>query len=85
MSLKLNIYTAAFTARCPNDGALIDYKLEIRTPETIMVERINEATRAHDVGIQEQIADQLHDSFGGELRLWGTHQGVGIESVRLLE
>lgn len=85
MSLKLNIYTTTFAARCPNDGAVIDYKLEIRTPETLMVERINEATGAIDAGIQEQIADLLHDSFGGELRMWGTHQGVDIESVRLLE
>lgn len=85
MSLKLNIYTTTFVARCPNDGAVIEYRLEIRTPETLMVERINEATRGHEVGIQEQIADQLHDTFGGELRMWGTHQGVDIESVRLLE
>jgi len=85
MSLKLNIYTATFAARCPNDGAMIDYTLEIRTPETLMVERINEATGAIEAGIQEQIADQLHDSFGGELRIWGTHQGVEVETVRLLE
>lgn len=85
MSLKLNIYTATFAARCPNDGAMIDYTLEIRTPETLMVERINEATHAIDVGHQEQIADHLHERFGGELRVWGTHQGVDIESVRLLE
>lgn len=85
MSLKLNIYTMNFIARCPNDGAVIDYRLEIRTPEMIMVEHINSETHGIVEGHQEQIADHLHERFGGELRIWGTHQGVDIESVRLLE
>lgn len=85
MSLKLNIYRHWFVAQCPNDGEMIYYKLEIKTPEVIMVEHIKTATALFKKGHQEQIADALHEQFAGELRMWGTHQGVEIETVRLLE
>ena len=85
MSLKLNIYRHAFSAICPNDGELIAYKLEIKTAETIMVERIKAFTASLGPGHQEQFADALHGEFGGEQRMVAFHQGVEIETVRLLE
>ncbi|HFQ7428305.1 TPA: hypothetical protein ACXIGP_001791 [Pseudomonas aeruginosa] len=83
--IGFNIYKHWFVAQCPNDGEQIYYKLQIRTTKTIFVEHIKAATALIKAGIQEQIADQLHDKFGGELHLFGTHQGVELESVRLDE
>lgn len=83
--IGFNIYKHWFVAICPNDGEHIYYRLQIRTPKTILVEHIRTATALIKKGFQEQIADQLFDQFGGDLRLFGTHQGVEIESVRLDE
>lgn len=83
--IGFNIYKHWFVAQCPNDGDQIYYKLQIRTTKTIFVEHIKAATALIKAGIQEQIADGLFDQFGGELRIWGTHQGVEIETVRLDE
>lgn len=81
----MNIYRHTFAATCPNDGDLIVYRLEIRSLCMIWVEHIKAATAIIKSGIQEQIADQLHDRFGGDLTLIGNHQGVEIESIRLKE
>lgn len=83
--IGFNIYKHWFVAQCPNDGEQIYYKLQIRTTKTLFVEHIKAATALIKVGIQEHIADSLHDQFGGDLRIWGTHQGVEIETVRLDE
>lgn len=83
--LKYNIYTHTFSAKCPEDGAIIAYTLEIKTPETIIVSRITEYTDAIHEGIQEIIADGLHDAFGGEQKIIAWHQNVKIVSVRLSE
>ena len=85
MSLKLNIYRHSFSAICPNDGEVIAYKLEIKTAETIMVERIKAFTAGLGPVHQEQFADALPDEFGGEQRIVAYHQAVEIETVRLLE
>lgn len=85
MSMKLNIYRHWFVAQCPNDGEMIYYKLEIKTAAMIMVEHIKTATALIKKGHQEHIADALHEHFGGELRLFATHQGVELETVRLME
>ncbi|MCY1557038.1 hypothetical protein D9M68_938490 [compost metagenome] len=85
MSLKQNIYRHVFSAKCPNDGELITYKLEIKTAETIMVERIKIFTWAINIGYHEQLADELHREFGGEQRMVAFHQDAEIETVRMLE
>lgn len=79
----MNTYRHTFAATCPNDGDLIVYQLEIRTTGIIWVEHIKAATAIIKSGIQEQIADLLHESLGGDLTLLGVHQGVEIKSVRL--
>lgn len=78
----MNIYRSTFTAICPNDGEVIIYSLEIHSLGIIYVEHINTATALIKKGIQEQIADSLHATFGGELILKAVHQGVEIESLR---
>lgn len=81
----MNIYRHTFAAHCPNDGDLIIYRLEIRSVGMIWVEHIKAATALIKEGIQEQIADSLHGALGGQLTLFGTHQGIEIESIRLPE
>lgn len=81
--LCVNIYRHTFYAVCPSDGDVIAYRLEIKTASMIMVEHIRTATALIKQGFQEQIADQLHERFGGELRMVATHQGIEIESLRL--
>ena len=81
----MNIYRHTFVATCPSDGESIIYRLEIKTTKVIMVEHIKTATALIKKGYHEQIADQLHDCFGGEQRIVATHQGVEIETLRLAE
>ena len=83
--IGLNIYRHTFIAECPSDGDSIIYRLEIKAPKVIMVEHIRTATALIKKGYHEQIADQLHDRFGGEQRIVATHQGVEIETLRLAE
>lgn len=80
--LSVNTYRHTFVATCPSDGDQIVYRLELTTPGMILVEHIRTATALIREGFQEQIADQLHQRFGSDLRLVGTHQGVEIESLR---
>lgn len=79
------IYNLKFVARCPNDGEIIFYRWELKTASMIMVEHLKTAVALIKEGHQERIADDLHARFGGEQRIWGIHQGVDIESVRLME
>lgn len=78
----MNVYRHQFAALCPADGALIVYRLEIRSPTMIHVEHIITATRLIKSGYQEQIADDLLECFGGEQTILGTHQGVEVETIR---
>lgn len=50
-----------------------------------MVEHIRTATSLIKKGYHEKIADELHERFGGEQRIVATHQGVEIETLRLVE
>jgi hypothetical protein len=77
-----NIYRHTFAAACPSDGELIIYRLEIKAKKLIMVEHIRTATALIKKGYHEQIADQLHERFGGEHRLEATHQGIEILTIR---
>lgn len=78
----MNIYTAQFFANCPNNGARIHYALRIETPEQIPVEQINAVLDATDEGFHEEIADQMHERFGGTQILKAHHHGVDIETRR---
>lgn len=78
----MNIYRHTFVARCPSDGEMIIYRLQIETQGMVMVEHIKTATSLIKEGYQERIADQLHQQLGGVQRLVATHQGVDIESIR---
>ncbi|MGO2711554.1 hypothetical protein [Pseudomonas helleri] len=79
----MNIYRHTFAAVCPSDGELIIYRLEVRSPLMIRVERIKEETAVIKKGWHEQIADQLAEALGGDQTIIATHQGVEIETVRL--
>jgi hypothetical protein len=79
----LNIYRHTFVAKCPADGEMIVYSLEIRSLQMIHVEHIKTATALIKKGWHEQIADRLSESLGGEQTIIATHQGVEIETVRL--
>lgn len=78
----MNIYRTSFVAVCPNDGASIVYNLEISSPKTIFVEHINTATALIKRGLHEQIADDLHQQFGGWQKITAVHQGVSVISIR---
>ena len=77
----MNIYRHSFKAKCPNNGAMIDYLLLISSERMIMVEDIQRHT-AIDSGYHEAIADQLHAALGGRQRLLARHHGTDIETVR---
>ncbi|TWI48026.1 hypothetical protein IQ22_04219 [Pseudomonas duriflava] len=78
----INIYRHTFVATCPSDAEQIIYKLEIKTPEMLMVEHIRTATALIKKGYHEAIADELHRRFGGDHRMVATHQGVEVETIR---
>ena len=83
--ISMNTYRHTFVATCPSGGDSIVYSLEIKGPAIIMVEHIRTATALIKRGYHEQIADQLHERFGGEQRIVAVHQGVQIETLRLSE
>lgn len=79
----MNIYRHSFVAECPADGDQIVYRLEIQSKAMIHVEHIRTATALIKRGYHEEIADQLHQRFGGEQHIVAVHQGVEIETVRV--
>lgn len=81
----MNIYRHTFSAICPSDGETIIYRLEIRSLAMIRVEHIKTATALIKKGWHEQIADRLAEALGGEQTMIATHQGVELESIRVIE
>jgi len=81
----MNKYRHTFAAICPSDGETIIYSLEICTTAMVHVEQIKAATALIKKGWHEQIADRLSEALGGHQTIVATHQGVEIETVRLLE
>lgn len=77
----MNIYTHHFVAECPNNGAKIGYRLRIETHDRILVEQIIERC-AIGVAFHEDLAEALHDWFGGRQTMRAFHHGVWIETVR---
>lgn len=79
----MNIYTRQFVANCPNNGQPIIYNLRIETAgRMIQVEHIVTATSLIARGYHEDIADELHQRFGGRQSLRARHHGVDIETIR---
>lgn len=79
----MNIYNRQFVAECPNNGQSIIYNLRIETVgRVILVEHIVTATALIKRGYHEQIADELHQRFGGRQALRAHHHGVDIETIR---
>jgi len=78
----VNIYRYQFTAACPSNGEQIVYSLEIHSCARVMVEHIKTACALHKRGYHEDIADDLHQRFGGLQIISANHHGVAIESRR---
>lgn len=80
----MNIYRYQFRARCPNNGELIYYRLELTTDQIVMVEAIKTACQRHEAGFHEAIADALFAELGGSQIITATHHMVEIETRRSL-
>ena len=80
--MKINTYKHTFVAECPNNAQAIVYSLEIVTDKTVMVEHILTACSLLRRGYHEDIADQLHERFGGTQVITANHHGVQIETRR---
>lgn len=78
----MNIYTYNFKSKCPNDSELIEYKLTIKSSNTIFAEDIVSACERHKSSFHEVIADDLIDSLGGYHIIEAEHCGVKIRTVR---
>ncbi len=78
----MNTYTTEFVAKCPVNGALITYALEIKTSVMIPVESILGVCASLTEGFHEPFADQLAQRFGGLQTLEAIHHGVRIKTHR---
>ncbi|CAN7304586.1 hypothetical protein LJR296_001428 [Cupriavidus necator] len=78
----MNIYRHQFVCKCPANGAMIVYALEIASKAMIHAEHIVAACALHRSGYHEAIADALHQALGGQQTLRAHHHGVDIESLR---
>jgi hypothetical protein len=78
----LNIYKAEFFAFCPVNEVRVQYRFCIETDKVIKVEEIIDEITLHNRGFHEDIADQLHRTFGGKQTLTAHHHGVDIETIR---
>lgn len=78
----MNTYQTRFWAKCPINQETIYYDLEIKTTQIIKVEDlISELTDVVEA-YHEDIADQLHDKFGGSHTMTAEHHGVTITTHR---
>jgi hypothetical protein len=78
----MNIYRTEFFSKCPVNGIRVKYNLEIKTDKTIYVEAIIVALNNLNHKSHEQIADYLHQQFGGLQNIHADHHSVAIETVR---
>lgn len=81
--IGVNSYSHTFVASCPSDGSAIVYTLVVKSSRMLMVEHLITATSLIKTGFHEQIADLLHERFGGTQTIGAIHQGVFIETTRL--
>lgn len=77
----MNIYRTRFNSRCPENGDIINYELEIQSRETLMAEWIERAA-AVESSLHEVLADALFKRFGGRQSLKARHGSVEIETIR---
>ncbi|WP_063771734.1 hypothetical protein [Cupriavidus necator] len=78
----MNIYRHQFVCKCPANGAMIVYALEIASSTMIHAEHIIAACAQHRSAYHEAIADGLHQALGGQQTLRAHHRGVDIETRR---
>ena len=79
----MNIYRLTFTAKCVHDNSLVEYAWTVHSGFTIMAEELRRIADGIREGLQEDIANQLFDRFGGQQVLVATHAaGVTIETLR---
>jgi len=77
-----NIYRHWFTVKCPNNDQIITYFLELQQTEMIMVEEIVKFCSDFPSCYQEEIANRLHEKFGGYQIIKGHHHGIDVETRR---
>lgn len=78
----MNIYVHRFSARCPNNGLSIRYKLRIETASVIMVEDIVALCAGLAECFHESAADKIFAAFGGRQTLAAYHHGCFIVTRR---
>ncbi len=78
----MNIYSVTFSAICPADCELIEYRWRLALPKMVRVEELNSFVGEIKSGFHERIADTLFSRFGGLQRIDAVHQGVGIRTLR---
>lgn len=80
---QVNVYTYEFKSKCPVNGKMIDYTLQIETSgDEIMVEKLQERVKTYGSALHEDIAKWLHKDFGGHQLLIARHHGVIIKTIR---
>lgn len=79
----MNVYRLNFKARCPVDGAEIEYAWMLQTGYSVMAEELRRIADGFGTELHERIADALYDRFGGQQTLKAVHAGaVSIETLR---
>ena len=79
----MNTYKLTHRANCPNGNLVDSYKITLRSPWSIQVEKILQTLKDAPPEIyQEDLATLLRDALGAETTIVGTHHGVEIISVR---
>jgi hypothetical protein len=81
--MTLNTYQLRFQARCPVNGALIDYDWQISVEDTVVIRaEAMEAASFPDVCMHEFLADTLAGQFPGMHTLCASHGKVRITTTR---
>lgn len=80
----MNTYRITHRAHCPNNSDLDAYTITIKSPRTIMVEKILEAlAEAPGIIYQEDLTTHLCDTLDADVTITGWHQGVFVKSTRI--
>lgn len=79
---RLNVYRHKFVCKCPENGAVIFYELEIRSLKMIFVEKIVIACEMWQEAFHEKLADNLFYQFGEVQILRAHHHGVDVITYR---
>ena len=79
---NMNTYKTTFIRNCPTNNLLVNYNLEIKTHETVMVEELLNFLEQEKNCYHEDLADKLITKFGGYLIMIAFHHGVEIITER---